>query len=186
MFFLTLLLIAIGLAMDAFAVSVSAGIATKEKRLVTALRVSVFFGAFQAFMPLFGWVAGFSVFDYIAVAGHWIAFFLLAAIGIKMIAEGLKENNQERVDISGYKILTLLAIVTSIDALAVGFSFAFLKLPVVIPAMIIGIVTFAISFVGFYLGGRCGHLIGSKAEVAGGLILIATGVKILITDPGLM
>lgn len=181
---LTIVLIAIGLSMDAFAVSIANGLAIKRLHVTHALRLAVFFGGFQAGMPILGYLAGTSVREHIVAIDHWIAFILLSIIGGKMIHEAFsmdEENGEERAP-SGETLynLLVLSIATSIDALAVGISLSFLNVDIVTPAVIIGIITFLFSFAGVYLGNRVGHLFERKIEILGGLILIGIGVKILV------
>jgi len=179
----TLLFIAFGLAMDAFAVSITYGITTKHERINHALRVGLFFGGFQSLMPTIGWVAGLRLREFISGVDHWIAFGLLSLIGGKMIYESLKiEAKGKEAHSLTLPVLLLLSIATSIDALAVGVSFAFLNISIVTPVMIIGVVTFALCFLGFLVGNRVGHFFESKIEVAGGLVLIVIGTKILVQD----
>lgn len=203
---LSIILIGLGLSMDAFAVSVSNGMAIKELRLGKALRIGLFFGGFQALMPILGWVAGFQFKDYIVSFDHWIAFALLAFIGIKMIREAL-ENKEEGVcgcteevavskhemhqdksseDALSFKCLVVLAIATSIDALAVGVSFAFLKVSILQSAVLIGLITLFICTAGVYIGKKFGDLLKKQAEIAGGTILILIGLKILVEHLGLL
>jgi putative Mn2+ efflux pump MntP len=178
---LTVTLIAFGLAMDAFAVSIANGMTIKSDRKKAALLTAVFFGGFQMLMPIIGWAIGLSLQDIIAAFDHWVAFGLLAFIGVKMIYEALKNNGEE----DGEKTLKLhtlltLAVATSIDALMVGLSFAFLQTSILLPVVAIGIVTFTLSFAGFYFGGYLGKAFGHKIEILGGLILIGIGLKILV------
>lgn len=178
---LTILLIAVGLAMDAFAVSISCGISMVKLKLRPALRISLAFGAFQAIMPILGYLAGLSIRALIQRFDHWIAFFLLAFIGCKMIYESLfMDGNGKKVDVDNLATLLILSIATSIDALAVGVSLSLLKVNILSPAVIIGVVTFLISFAGTVTGTRFGHLFERKMEVVGGLILIGIGLKILL------
>jgi len=178
---LTITLIAFGLAMDAFAVSVTSGVAIRELRVKHAFRIALFFGAFQAIMPLVGWLSGLGLRSFILGIDHWVAFALLTFVGGKMIYEstrmGLTDKNRDYLNVY---VLLVLSVATSIDALAVGFGFAFLQVSVVTPILIIGIVTFALSLVGVFFGNRLGHVFENKIEIAGGLILIGIGVKILI------
>lgn len=177
----TVLIIAIGLAMDAFAVSISSGLAIKKIRIGHAFRIAFFFGAFQALMPVVGWLAGLGLKDFISAIDHWIAFILLSVIGGKMIYEStfLDEEKEEKDTLNIY-ILLVLSIATSIDALAVGLTLSFLNVDIASPAIIIGLVTFLLSFAGVYIGDRFGHFFESKIEILGGLILIGIGIKILI------
>ncbi len=177
---LQIFLIAFALAMDAFAVSVAAGFAIPRVRLRHAFTYAAWFGGFQAIMPLAGWLGGRSLSRYISEIDHWIAFGLLVLIGGKMIYESFRIEEQEKVkDPLDLKVLFLLAVATSIDALAVGLSFALLNVTVLLPILVIGVVTFIMSFAGVYLGEKGSHFFERKIEVIGGLILIVIGIKIL-------
>ena len=177
---LTILLIALGLAMDAFAVSIAHGITSKTLRSGNALKLAISFGSFQAFMPALGWLAGLSLLDLISGVDHWAAFGLLFFIGCKMVYESFKMTPSEKEHKKlTMPILLMLSVATSIDALAVGLSFAFLKIAVTIPIMIIGSVTFMLSFLGVTFGSKLGKFFENKIEIIGGLVLIAIGMKIL-------
>lgn len=195
----TIFFIAIGLAMDAFAVAVSCGFMIRQLHVRYAMRVAVFFGLFQAFMPVLGWVSGYTVREYIQAFDHWIAFGLLAFIGGKMIyesfiikeidacktcpyaADGSCPDFQERIRKQfSARTLLFLAVATSIDSLAVGVSISILGEPIIFPAIIIGLVTFVMSLSGVIIGNKVGHLFESKIEIIGGVILIGIGLKILI------
>ncbi len=175
--------IALALAMDAFAVSV--GLSAHRKGLLRAqiLRLAFSFGLFQFLMPLFGWLAGQTILNSIKTVDHWVAFGLLVVIGIKMIYESFKStrsiSNQERDPTKGF-ILVILSVATSIDALAVGLSFAALNMSVFVPSLIIGIVAFVLTFIGTKIGPLFGLLMGKRAELIGGFVLILIGIKILI------
>jgi putative Mn2+ efflux pump MntP len=178
---ITAFFIALGLAMDAFAVSVASGLAIKNVRARHALRISLFFGLFQAFMPVAGWLAGLALKDYIAHIDHWLAFGILGFIGSKMIYEAaVIEKAEKRTSALDMRVLLGLSVATSIDALAVGVTFAFLNIVIVTPVLVIGIVTFLMSYGGVCIGKTFGSFSGKKIEVLGGLILIAIGVKILV------
>lgn len=189
MSFISIFMTGIGLSMDAFAVSLAKGICLKDNELKYSLRVSLFFGGFQALMPLLGWWVGRYFESYIKSFDHWIAFILLAIIGGKMLIEAIKELKPtedteiavecERDEFS-YKKLTILAIATSIDDLAVGVSFAFLSVSIIPSITIIGITTFVLSFFAVFLGKKLGEYMQSYAEIIGGVILIGIGIKILI------
>ena len=167
--------------MDAFAVSVASGFAIKKLEVHHALRIALFFGAFQAIMPIVGFLAGLRLRNALSQWDHWIAFILLAAIGGKMIYESFKlGSDRKQIDPLRLGVLLLLSIATSIDALAVGASFAFLNITIVAPVIIIGLITFATSFIGVFIGDKFGHIFESKIELIGGLILIAIGTKILL------
>jgi putative Mn2+ efflux pump MntP len=179
---LTLIGISIGLAMDAFAVAIGAGLTLKTVSARQTFRLAWHFGLFQALMPVIGWLAGLSVAEWIAPVDHWIAFGLLAAIGGKMIYEALSGDGEEaerRDPTKGWSLI-LLSIATSIDALAVGLSLALLGLSIWWPALVIGLVAGAFTTLGLQLGKRFGALLGRRMEVVGGLILIGIGVKILV------
>ncbi|MEQ2456656.1 manganese efflux pump MntP [Flavonifractor hominis] len=174
-------LIAVSLALDAFAVSVSSGISIPGFGGRQAVKMGLWFGAFQFAMPLIGWVLGAGVSQYIQAVDHWVAFALLAAIGGKMAWEALRggEEDEAPADLSARR-LCLLAIATSIDALAVGVSMAFMRVDVLLSAAVIGVVAFVLSVVGGLAGRRLGRLFQRRAELAGGLVLIGIGVKILL------
>jgi len=178
---LTLFLIAVGLAMDAFAVSVASGMTIANLRIRHAVRIAVFFGGFQALMPVVGWLAGLTLKVYISEFDHWVAFGTLAFLGGKMIYEAhfLSEEDRCRVSID-YVVLLGLAIATSIDALAVGVTFAVLNVEVITPVIVIGLVTFLMSYAGVIIGKRFCNFPSSRVEVLGGLILIGIGLKILV------
>lgn len=177
----TALLLAFGLAMDAFAVAVANGSASKKIYLTDALKMAVMFGLFQGVMPVIGWAIGVKFINVISAWDHWIAFFLLGAIGGKMIYDDLTAGDGDGVDehsISIYQLL-LLALATSIDALAVGFGLIVLD-SIWLPVLTIGIVTFALSLAGVYLGHRYKHFGHNKTRIIGGIILILIGTEILI------
>ncbi len=175
-----ILLIYISLAMDAFGVSVVGGIKSQTARVAHAIRVASFFGIFQAFMPIIGWLIGEAMKGFITTIDHWVAFVLLGIIGIKMIREALNNNGEEKKDILDTKTLLLLSVATSIDALIVGVTLSLLKLPFLVSISTIGIVTFILSFLGFLFGKQMGALFGKKVEILGGAALILVGLKILI------
>ena len=174
--------IAVGLAMDAFAVSVVSGSIFKELHISQGLRMALFFGLFQAFMPLLGWAAGSRLTGWFLDWDHWIAFGLLAFIGSKMIYEAFKIREVEHrpPDPSKLTVLLMLSIATSIDALAVGLTLTLVTPHVFAAVALIGVLTFLISYAGWELGRRVGHFFEIKIEAIGGLILIAVGTKILI------
>ncbi len=181
----TIFFIAIGLAMDAFAVAVASGFSVRRLRLNYALKIAFFFGFFQSAMPVIGWMVGYGFRDFISKIDHWIAFLLLTFIGIKMIYEAkvLKEEERELVSMNTYSLF-LLSVATSIDAFAVGFSLSALNVSIINPALVIGGVTFLLSLSGVYAGNRFGHLFESKIETLGGIILICIGLKILLEHLG--
>lgn len=176
-----ILLIALGLAFDAFAVSVSAGTLKVCQNRSAAFRLSFHFGLFQFLMPIIGWFIGYQISDYLTSLDHWIAFCLLFYIGAKMIWESFKEDDVRKdYNPSKGSQLILLSIATSIDALAVGLSLAFLRIEIFTPALFIGIITASLSLIGIKIGKQFGKKFAGKAEFAGGLILIGIGSKILI------
>lgn len=178
---ITIIVIAIGLAMDALAVSITSGLTIKDLKISNAATIALFFGSFQAFMPVIGWLAGLGARDFFTGIDHWIAFGLLSLIGCKMIFESTRIGSTEKaIDPRNIYVLLILAIATSIDALAVGLSLSFLKMAIVTPAIIIGTVTFTLSFIGVFLGNISGHFFENKIEIIGGLILIGIGIKILV------
>ena len=176
---ISILLITVGLAMDSLAVSISGGIVMRPFCMRQSLRLALTMGIFQGGMTLLGWLMGVSFSSYITAFDHWIAFILLGFLGGKMIYESFGE---EETTISSFSTKTLLTlgVATSIDALAVGVSMAFLKTSIYFPAFIIGFVTFALSLIGVISGYRFGKIKGINVELFGGIILIAIGVKILI------
>mgnify|MGYP004455356811 CR=1 FL=1 len=189
--FIVLFLMGVGLSMDAFAVSVCKGLAMRKVNKKQAFVIGLFFGGFQALMPLLGWTLGIQFEQYITSIDHWIAFILLGFIGGKMIVEAVKPDD-ESVEVKemdpplNIKEMFVLAIATSIDALAVGITFAFLDYPIVESIIIIGITTFVISIIGVYIGNFFGSMYKKKAELAGGIILVLLGVKILLEHLGVL
>ena len=176
---ISIFFIAVALAMDAFAVSVTNGLAMCTLRIRSALLIALFFGAFQAIMPLLGWLAGFKFKEIIISVDHWVAFALLIFIGGKMIYEA-SVLEKKKMQVAAIPTLFILAIATSIDAFAVGITFVFLNVNILLPVIIIGIVTFIISYIGVWIGCNFGKNLSGKAEVIGGIILIIIGLKILI------
>ena len=183
--FAELLLIAVGLSMDAFAVSVCKGLSVKELKGRHVLLAGLYFGGFQALMPVIGWLLGYRFESLITEIDHWIAFLLLALIGGNMIRESFSED-EELNDDFGVKTMLLLAVATSIDALAVGITFAFLSVKILPAAGTIGLTTFLLSGVGVLIGRAFGARWKSGAERAGGLILILIGLKILLEHLGIL
>ena len=172
--------IALGLALDAFAVAVSSGIVAPRVRCRHALKVGMFFGGFQAGMPVIGWAAGSLFKNAISGIDHWISFVLLCIIGLHMVYESLHTDPQRSgVNPLDTHVLVLLSIATSVDALAAGVSFAFLSVAIVRTALIIGTITFLLSFVGYYVGDRLGAFFKKRIRIIGGIILVLIGVKIL-------
>ncbi len=187
--FFSIFMTGIGLSMDAFAVSLAKGLCLKDDEFKYSFRVALFFGGFQALMPLLGWWLGRYFEGYITSFSHWIAFILLSIIGGKMLLEAMKElrtKEEDKIHLEcerdefSYKKITILAIATSIDALAVGVSFAFLNVNIIPSIIIIGITTFVLSFFAVFLGKKLGEYMQSYAELFGGAILIFIGVKILL------
>jgi putative Mn2+ efflux pump MntP len=176
----TILLTAFALSLDCFAVALAAGIPGGRSGIRDAARIALAFGAFQAMMPVIGWLAGRSVVAYISTYDHWIAFALLAIVGARMIREGFSGEEEKAPASLDTGTLVVLAIATSIDALAVGVSLAFLDTGILLPALLIGIFTFAVSFAGALLGGVATERWGKAMEIAGGLVLFAIGIRILI------
>lgn len=183
---LSLFILAVGLSMDAFAVSVCKGLAMKQITLKKAGIVGLWFGGFQALMPLIGYLLGSQFERYITSIDHWIAFALLSIIGLSMIKEALSKEEDDANDSLDAKTMFVLAVATSIDALAVGITFAFLQVDIVPAVSFIGIVTFLLSAVGVKVGNLFGTRYKSKAELAGGIILIAIGLKILLEHLGII
>lgn len=180
--FFLVLPIALALAMDAFAVSVGLSVSQKGLSRNQVFRLATGFGFFQFLMPLLGWLAGQTIIESIKTVDHWVAFGLLAVIGTKMIYESFKSetsiSNEDNDSTKGF-VLFILSVATSIDALAVGLSFAALDLPVLFPSLIIGVVAFIMTVVGTKIGPIFGRLVGKRAELIGGCVLILIGIKIL-------
>lgn len=186
-----LFVLAVGLSMDAFAVSVCKGLSMKKITLKNSVIVGLYFGGFQAGMPLIGYFLGLQFKDYIMSVDHWIAFILLGYLGLKMIQEALSKDDdieaiQSEKEMLSFKNMSVLAIATSIDALAVGITLAFLQVNIVPAVTFIGIVTFLLSMVGVKIGNVFGIKYKSKAELAGGIILIGMGIKILLEHIGII
>jgi putative Mn2+ efflux pump MntP len=178
---LTPVLIGIGLSMDCLAVSLAIGTTTKTRLLSVAVIIAACFAIFQAGMTIIGWLAGSSFIDMISAYDHWIAFLLLLIIGIKMIWEGFSDNvDQAPIEVIRFVPVVVLSVATSIDALAVGVSFGVLQTAILVPSLIIGTVTFIMSFCGVMLGERLEKILGTKIEIAGGLILVLIGIRILV------
>ncbi|MCK9592108.1 MAG: manganese efflux pump MntP family protein [Methanoregula sp.] len=177
---LTPALIGIGLSMDCFAVSLAIGATTKTRLFHAAAIIALCFGVFQAGMTVIGWVAGISLIGLISTYDHWIAFILLAIVGGKMIQEGIwVDEDEPQIDSVRFVPVIFLSLATSIDALAVGVSFGVLQTAVLVPALIIGIVCFVISFAGVMLGEQLETILGNKMEIFGGLILVLIGIRII-------
>jgi putative Mn2+ efflux pump MntP len=183
--FFLVMLIAIGLAMDCFAVSIAAGTSITSSKQKLALIMALFFGLFQSGMLILGWVAGISFYELISGFDHWIAFLILALIGGKMILEGMKEEKEKSPgQYARIPVLLVLSVATSIDSLGVGLSFALLNTGILISAAVIGAVSFIFSYAGVSFGSRLGGILGNKVEVIGGVILIIIGVQILFEHLG--
>lgn len=180
---LEVIVISIGLAMDAFAVSICKGLAMKKLNVKKMIIVGLYFGGFQGLMPLIGYLLGANFESFVTKVDHWIAFILLSIIGINMIKDALKSKNEcgceSHDDSVAFKTMISLAIATSIDALAVGITLAFLKANLVAVVLSIGLITFVLSMIGVWIGNKFGDKYESKAQIAGGLILIIMGAKIL-------
>ena len=183
-----LLIIAVGLSMDAFAVSICKGLSMKKMSWKNALIAGLYFGGFQAGMPLIGYLLGTQFKDLITSIDHWIAFVLLGLIGLNMIKESREkaEEGECQNDSFGIKTMVPLAVATSIDALAVGVTFAFLNVDIVPAVSFIGTITFFLSVLGIKIGNVCGTKFKAKAELAGGIILILMGTKILLEHLGFL
>jgi putative Mn2+ efflux pump MntP len=181
---LELLIIAVGLSMDAFAVAICKGLSLKRMSYKHAVLVGLYFGIFQALMPLIGYFLGTQFKNSITSIDHWIAFVLLSIIGINMIRES-RESDADVDDSFNFKNMTILSIATSIDALAIGVTFAFLRVNIIPAVTVIGFTSFLFSFVGVKIGNVFGSKFKSKAELAGGIILIGMGIKILLEHLGL-
>lgn len=185
---LEIFFIGVGLSMDAFAVALCKGLNMKKINYYHTVIIALFFGGFQALMPLAGWLLGKQFEDYITSVDHWIAFVLLVYIGSKMIYESIKGEEEEsgtgeRLD---YKELLIMAVATSIDALAVGITLAFFKVSILQSITVIGITTFVLSIIGVTIGNRFGMKFKKKAEISGGIILILIGTKILLEHLGIL
>lgn len=183
---LLILFIALGLAIDSFSVSVANGIANKTFKIKEALIIATFFGFFQAIMPVFGWIAGESIADLISGFDHWVAFGLLTLVGVRMIYGAIRNESQNFIKSLNIKVLLILSIATSIDALAVGLTLSFLEVSVLFPALVIGVVTFLLCFLGVFVGSRFGSILKNKVEILGGLILIGIGLQILLEHTGVI
>ena len=176
----TILLIAVSLAMDSFAVSIAHGMTIKNRRVATGLIMAFSFGLFQALMPVLGWLAGLTLINLISSFDHWVAFGLLASIGGKMIYSARTEPEPEKDTKLTIPVLLMLSVATSIDALAVGLSFSLLQVSITTPVIAIGVVAFLLSFAGFNFGNKLGKFFERKVQVVGGIVLIAIGIKILL------
>lgn len=189
---ISILLTAIGLSMDAFAVALTIGMNINNvdrnnvDRNKIAIKSGIYFGIFQGIMPFLGWILGMKFTKYIQSIDHWIAFALLTLIGVKMIIDGVKPNEENKIKEYSNKTFFILAIATSIDALAIGVTFAFLNINILSAIFIIGITTFVLSVSAVYLGKVIGNIIKNKAGIFGGLILLIIGLKILLEHLGVI
>jgi manganese efflux pump family protein len=172
------IVLAVALSMDAFAVSI--GLGSKGNTRGLGLKAGLYFGAFQALMPFIGYLGGKGVLGWVEAYSHWIAFGLLALIGGKMIHEGLSKDIEEDIEALTHKTMLLLAVATSIDAMAAGFSLTLLDISAWLACLIIGATTFAFSWIGVRIGERSGTWLENKAEIFGGVVLILIGVKMLV------
>lgn len=175
---ITIILIAVGLASDAFFVAMTKGMVIKST-VKHGLIIAILFGGFQAIMTILGWILGIPLETFVSTLAPWIAFILISAVGIKMIYESFSDDKDDNNNFYLNEIF-ILAIATSIDAFVVGISFALLKTPILEPFIIIGFMAFALSFIGVYLGKKLGHLFGQEIEILGGVILIVIGLYLLI------
>lgn len=176
---LTTSFLALALSADAMAVSMTSGLMIRNIKINKAIKIALFFGVFQAIMPLIGWGIGLTFRDFMTHYDHWIAFVLLGAMGCKMIHESLKEEEDEKFNPLDNSTLCALAIATSIDALAAGLGLSMLKTSIILACTLIGVITFVLSFISVFLGHRFGGLFNQKIEILGGVILILIGGKIL-------
>lgn len=183
---LELVLVSIGLGMDAFAVSVCKGLSMKKMSWKKACLIALYFGGFQAFMPMIGYFLGSSFESVVTNIDHWIAFVLLGIIGGKMIKEAIGNDEGNCNDDTSFKTMVVLAIATSIDALAVGITFAFLKVNLILSISLIGIITFILAIFGVKIGNKFGDKYERKAELVGGCILVLMGIKILLEHLGIL
>lgn len=181
-----ILLIGIGLAMDAFAVSICKGLSMKKMNWKNVVIIALYFGVFQALMPLIGYFLGMTFESIVTTFDHWVAFALLTLIGGGMIKESFDDEDDKKNDKVDFKTMVVLAIATSIDALAIGITFAFFDVNIVLAVSIIGIITFIISVLGVKIGNRFGDKYQNKAQLMGGIILVLLGFKILLEHLGII
>jgi putative Mn2+ efflux pump MntP len=180
------ILVAVALAMDSFSVAIANGLASKKIKTVNAIKIAAFFGLFQAIMPVVGWYAGEHILELISQFDHWVAFILLAVIGSRMIYESINKESDSIISSLSIKVLLILSVATSIDALAVGLSISVINISIITLATVTGIVTFSLSFCGVYLGCRFGRILQNKVEALGGIILIIIGLRILLEHLGIV
>ncbi len=178
--YLIIVLVAVGLCFDTFAVSVSSGIAKQEIKFFDACKIALVFAFFQAIMPVIGWFLGEQVKRYISEFDHWVVFGILFLLGLKMIVESFKNEEKKKFNPLHFWVMISMAIATSIDALAVGISFSIINVSILITAFIIGSVTYLASMLGILFGKKTGSHFGKKMEIIGGIILIGIGIKIII------
>lgn len=183
---LEIFLIGVGLAMDAFAISICKGLSMKKMNWKSAIIIALYFGIFQAFMPIIGYFLGSTFESFVTNIDHWIAFVLLSLIGGNMIKEAFDSEDEKKNDKVDFKTMIVLAIATSIDALAIGITFAFFEVNLLLSISIIGIITFIISIIGVKIGNKFGDKYQNKAEFIGGLILVLLGIKILLEHLGIL
>ena len=183
---LEIILVSISLAMDAFAVSICKGLSMRKLDWKKAFIIAMYFGGFQALMPIIGYLLGATFSNLVASIDHWIAFGLLTIIGGNMIKESFDDEIEKRNDRVDFKTMIVLAIATSIDALAVGVTFAFFKTSMIGPVISIGVITFILSLLGVKIGNKFGDKFQNKSELAGGVILIIIGTKILLEHLGVI
>ena len=175
-----ILLIGISLAMDAFAVAICKGLALKKINIKNCIIVGIYFGLFQGIMPIIGFILGISFQEIITKVDHWIAFVFLSVLGINMIKDSLSKEHEALDNLVNFKTMFGLSIATSIDALAIGITFAFLNVNIISSSIIITITTFIISIIGVIIGNKVGNKFEKKAEFLGGIILLIIGIKILL------
>ncbi|MBN2664603.1 MAG: manganese efflux pump [Bacteroidales bacterium] len=180
---ISIIIIALTLTFDTFAISITAGLVENKIKLWQAAKIALIFAFLQALFPVIGWLLGVQISHLINAYQHWFAFALLVLIGSKMIFEALKNEEQKKtLNIFELKVILVLGIATSIDALIIGFSFAFLDVNIWLAAFIIGFFTYFVAMIGMLVGKKTGHLFGRKAEIIGGLVLVGIGIKILIEN----
>lgn len=186
MSYVEIFFLAVALSMDAVAVALCKGLAMKKITIKDCLNVGLWFGFFQGLMPFIGYILGSSLSNFISELDHWVAFILLGIIGINMIRESFSDEDEEEVDNHlNFKAMLLMAIATSIDALAVGVTFAFLQVNILTSILLIGITTFVLSSIAVKVGSIFGDKLKSKAELLGGIVLVLIGTKILVEHLGL-
>lgn len=184
--FIEILLVGVSLAADAFAAAVCKGLSLNKLDIKKSLIIGLYFGIFQGLMPILGYLLGTTFSDFITSIDHWIAFVLLSSIGLNMIREALSKESDSCNDNVDFKTMLPLAIATSIDALAIGITFAFLKVNILVASIVITLTTFVLSFIGSKIGHKFGTKFKSKAEFIGGLILVLMGIKILLEHLGIV